>query len=389
MTPPPSTPLADPLPPPQKRPSQLLAGLIGGLIGGVSCLAVFIFAQPLIGPLVKSISALPAGLLAIFAASLGIVAHEFGHVLGGALAGFRFQFMVFAFLRLEQVNGRLRLALNRDLSLAGGVALSLPTDDANLERRYTLFIAAGPLASFLLGIISVLAGVFLVPAPGYLQLFLLTFGLISIMLGVVTLLPVMVGVMPSDGLRLLRMWRGGPLARRDIALVRIFAAGQLAQRPRDWPAPLVAEMLLPADGSAAEFFARSLALLHALDLHDTPAIASHRARILTLHPAAPDPSRAPFLLEILLSFILDHNLPAARNLLPTLTPLRKYLAPHSARQLDAISLHLQGQTQEALTLLSAPGAPPPPADPYIQDRHTELLAALKSPTPTAADTPSS
>ena len=87
------------------------------------------------------------GLIAvfIFAPCVALFVHELGHVLAGWLVGFRFQLFVIGPLRLERGDsGSVRLRLNRDPALFGGVASSLPTDNREVIRKFALIRGRRP-----------------------------------------------------------------------------------------------------------------------------------------------------------------------------------------------------------------------------------------------------
>jgi len=245
----------EPLPPSQPTPSLLPAALVGGVIGGTSVLTLFHFAWPVLLPLFRATSIWITFPLVVFVVLSTIFAHELGHVVGGLLVRFKFTFIVIGPIKIETHDGRLRLALNRQLALAGGVALCLPPDDKNLENRYAAFVVAGPIASFLMGILSLALFTLLLrafPDPAtlaYLKIAALTFGFVSTLLGLVTLIPMPNGQAASDGLRLVRFLRGGDVARRDIATLALVAASLLGKRPRHFNPKDVRTALIPPDGS--------------------------------------------------------------------------------------------------------------------------------------------
>ena len=205
-------------------------------------------------------------LIAIAAAWLGILAHEAGHVAGGRLARFRFQMLVAGPLRVEREGERIRLGLNRDGSLYGGIAASLPTGTQALPRRLGIMVAGGPAASFLLGAAAwaLLAGP-AAGAPPLLKALLAILLVVSGGLGVVTLLPMRFSGFASDGARLLRLARGGPDARREAAMLSLVALSVVGTRPREWPEETVRAVTGPRDGTPDECSANLLAYSHALD----------------------------------------------------------------------------------------------------------------------------
>lgn len=221
-------------------------------------------------------------LTAVVAGYLAILAHEVGHVIGGRLAGFRFALLVAGPLRVERdsATGRIRAGLNRELSLAGGIAGSLPTDTHALPRRLGLMVAGGPGASFLLtGIAATLLSGPARHAPPLLTTLLGIMLIISCGLGVVTLIPMRFSGFASDGARLLRLVRGGPDAKREAAVLAIVALSTAGTAPRDWPAETVRDATDMRDGSSDECMANLLAYSRAMDLGDTAGAraALHRA----------------------------------------------------------------------------------------------------------------
>lgn len=211
---------------------------------------------------------------------LAILAHEVGHLIGGALARFRFQLLVVGPLRVERGGDRVRVRLNRDPSLSGGIAGLLPTGTHALPRRLGLMVAGGPAVSFLLaGAAAALIGGPLAGAPALLKNLLGMMMIISGGLGVVTLIPMRFSGFSSDGARLLRLARGGPQAKREAAMLSLVGIYLAGTAPRDWPGETVRAVAEPRDGSSDEVTAQLLVYSHLLDRGDTAGarLALHRA----------------------------------------------------------------------------------------------------------------
>ncbi len=205
----------------------------------------------------------PSGLgsiVAVVAGAPGVLAvHELGHVAGGRLAGWRFVLFVAGPLRVERQGDRLRWGLNTSLALAGGLALSVPTDAHDLGRRTALMVAGGPAASLLLaGLGFALGGAWAVV------------GLISLGIAAVTLFPGRAGGFLTDGARLLRLARGGAGADAEAAVLAVFAQSVAGVRPRDWDADLMDRLGHAAGVSLAES-AGSLVTARAVDTGDADA----------------------------------------------------------------------------------------------------------------------
>ncbi|HEV3052578.1 MAG TPA: M50 family metallopeptidase [Longimicrobium sp.] len=218
--------------------------------------------------------------IAIAAMWLAILAHEVGHLIGGALARFRFHLLVVGPLRVERDDDRIRVRLNRDLSLYGGIAGSLPTGMHALPRRLGLMVAGGPAVSFLLaGATAALIGGPLAGAPVPLMSLLGMMMIVSSGLGVVTLIPMRFSGFASDGARLLRRLCGGPQAGREAAMLSLIGISVAGTAPRDWPAETVRAASELRDGSSDEVTGQLLAYSHLLDRGDTAGarLALHRA----------------------------------------------------------------------------------------------------------------
>lgn len=145
---------------------------------------------------------------------VSIAGHELGHLAAGALAGFRPLLLIVGPLRIERADDRVRAGLNRSLALAGGLALSAPIGVHDLRRRTIVLVAGGPLASIMLGVQCLAfwsASSAFLEARGSLAaaaaFSLLLGGVVSLAIGIVTLLPMRVGGFYSDGARLLRLLR--------------------------------------------------------------------------------------------------------------------------------------------------------------------------------------
>lgn len=228
--------------------------------------------------------------VALAAMWLAILAHEAGHLVGGALARFRFHLLVAGPLRVERDGERVRVGLNRDLSLYGGIAGSLPTGTHALPRRLGVMVAGGPAVSFLLaGVAAALVAGPLAGAPALLKSMLGMMMIISGGLGVVTLIPMRFSGFASDGARLLRLARGGPQARREAAMLSLIAVSVAGTAPRDWPAETVRAVTEPRDGSSDEVTASLLAYSHLLDRGDTAGARRALHRALELADRYPQP----------------------------------------------------------------------------------------------------
>jgi hypothetical protein len=203
-----------------------------------------------------------------------LAVHEGGHLLGGRLARFRFHLFIVGPLMIARTAEGVRVRLNTNLSLYGGLAASVPTTFHNLNRRMAVMVAGGPAASLLSGAVAIaiylVAGLHTIVPEGAIPVAwlgsqgVLVFGGASLGIGLITLMPATTSGFFTDGARLWRLLHHHPTAKRDTAVTIVGLLG-LTQRPRDWDADLVATACSGEDGSLFDTEARRLAYLQALD----------------------------------------------------------------------------------------------------------------------------
>lgn len=194
--------------------------------------------------------------------------HELGHLVGGWLSGFRLTLFVVGPLKIERTHDRLRLTLNRNLSLAGGLAASSPPPGTRLntedmQRALLRIVAGGPLFSTLGALLLVPSSLLLASLPG-LAIALGITGALSMFIALATMTPLSTGGFRSDGARLLQLIRGGEAAQQWAQLA-ILAGFTYTVRPRDWPRELVTAIARFGDRS---FDAVSAAWLRACHHED-------------------------------------------------------------------------------------------------------------------------
>jgi hypothetical protein len=266
-----------------KTARKLLAATVMGLAGvGVG----FAVTRLAVGPAPRG-EHLSAGekiarvLLGGFGIWLALAIHEAGHLAGGLSQGFRFVFLAAGPMWVERGERGIALRFNRTLQTWGGMAAAMPRDDRDLRRRFTVMVAGGPAASLLLALCSwaawdmlplglprFLAGVTAIASAGFLVATAQPFGA--------------GGGFASDGGRLLRLWRKGPVGEREVAMLALTAAAAGGERPREWTPGIVQVALLPADGSVMELVAHVYASSRASDVGDPDSAAAHLDRAIEL-----------------------------------------------------------------------------------------------------------
>lgn len=279
-----------------------LAGFGGGLLVGVLGARIGFELVPELG-LTRGQAAIVVALLPLMWL-LVVAAHEAGHVLGGRLGGFRTLLYIVGPLKLERTVHGFALGLNRSIALAGGLAAMVPEGLHDLRRRTFVMVAGGPLASFIVGTqflalhqaTSSLTFRGDAGFPGQLLgIVLLGLGLLSLLIGLVTLIPARAGGFYSDGARMLRLGRATEETEREVALLALVGMSMAGSRPRDWDATLVAASAAIADGGPFEVGGRQFAYAHALDRGDVAAARTHLEAALDRIQQLPPASRASLL----------------------------------------------------------------------------------------------
>jgi hypothetical protein len=257
--------------------------LLGALAGGVGMAVVMSLIRfPELRLSLAGWAATALGFVLVPLAALFV--HEAGHVATGALAGFRPHLFIVGPFKLERRGGGWTAGVNRTFPWWGGLAGGTPNGTDRLRQRMLLLIAGGPGASVLAGAGALAAiaaagleksDVLTGPAASaYLLVFV--FGLASLLMGVIALVPGQGHGFSTDGGRLLRFMQKGPDAEGEVAVLGIVGSSMAGQRPRAWPPALIAQALGLAADSSQGTAARFLAHMHALD---SGAIEEARRRL--------------------------------------------------------------------------------------------------------------
>jgi hypothetical protein len=207
-------------------------------------------------------------LFVLLALYIGVFVHEAGHAIGAMLARFQIiHFIVGPLLIAAKTGGGYKLLPNKDSSFWGGLILALPTNFDNLRRRLMSFVSGGPIANIVFGLVFAVlaAGVWenwktnipegLSTSNFNLWSFGCLLGIIgwmSISLFIVNVLPIRTKILPSDGLQILRLLKGGDVAQRSASFAILSALLRLRERPAALPAHLVKDLLAVKDNSADE-----------------------------------------------------------------------------------------------------------------------------------------
>lgn len=211
---------------------MLLAASAGGLIAyvGVTGLINAGFAEGLLSqssnhwPLV-----IACWLVAVWVA---ITMHELGHMTGAVLAGLLPLMLFSGPLQLELEAGKLRCSINRHRSTWGGLAVAIPRAGSSLEPRQAIWtVAGGPLSSVLVALVTLTIYPYL---SGIESVLFLQVGLMSLAIGVATLIPLQSGGFASDGGQLWQLLRSDARALQRLELAAIIGRNFSGHRPGQW-----------------------------------------------------------------------------------------------------------------------------------------------------------
>lgn len=238
---------------------------------------------------------------------LAVAVHECGHLAAGLARGGRFLLLIVGPLRLVNTRAGLRWGRNRSFPLFGGLASVAPRDASRIETDFGWLIAGGPLASLVGGAALVALAIGVgnsLPEPVGAWLFglwflVLVMGGMSLGLGLLALVPNRAAGFPSDGARLLSLWRGGPKAAREAALFSLVAMAAGGVRSRDLPDDLVARAIDPAASAddGTEVAARLIAYTMRLDRGEVTRAAENLREALPWAGGAPQMLRDALMLE--------------------------------------------------------------------------------------------
>jgi hypothetical protein len=291
---------------------------------------------------------------------VAVAAHEAGHVLGGRIVAFRLLLFIVGPFRLERGADGFTAGLNRSVLLGGGLAAMTPLGLHDLRRRTIVVVAMGPTVSLIVGAQLLAlhqATLPLLGPPGaaafraLASLVLLLLGAVSLLLGVVTLVPTRAGGFYSDGARMLRLMKASDQAEREVALIALTGMSMAGTRPRDWDPALVERCAGIADGGPFEAGGRQLAYAHALDRGDIAAARSHLEAALGTIAQFPAPARASLLLAAATFHALyDGDAERARSFLQQARGRQMLATPHQRRLAEAAIRLAEGDVAGAREL---------------------------------------
>jgi hypothetical protein len=289
-----------------KKIIKSILGFVGSLLigGGIG----YVAAKVLIGdsagdsidhPLQIKLLMIPLGILAFF---ITIAFHELGHVFAGVSQNFKFRLFTVGPFMFEKELDKIIFKWNTNFNTFGGLALCLPQDQVNLTKRYAIFVAGGPLASLILGVLTA-APLLLIdfdrnhPAGYLFDFFLFLLSMMTFCIAVATLLPYHTGGFTSDGGKMLTLLRGGQKAEVEVILLSHIASGTAGTRPALYDARLMHHALnLPIEYPSKPYF-HGFLYSHYQDIKDLDKTAYHLQAYLDGIDGVPDGYKAALYLE--------------------------------------------------------------------------------------------
>jgi len=167
---------------------------------------------------------------------LATLLHEAGHAFTGIALGMKLRAFVVGPFQFRAVEKRWRFAFRPTQLLAfSGAAGLVPLDPNESRWNEVAVIAAGPFVNLLTGAIAGALAYSAAGAPwASLWEYFALFATVSLVAGVVNLIPLRPEGLYSDGARILQILRGGPLYDYQRA-ARMSQAGSISPiRPRDY-----------------------------------------------------------------------------------------------------------------------------------------------------------
>jgi hypothetical protein len=173
----------------------------------------------------------------IFFIVIGI--HEAGHALAGVWLNFDFRtYIVGPFMWNKEQTGW-KFKWNKNVNTGGGLVVCLPVGTENLSKRFSIYAASGPIASLLLTALAYgvfrLISMYKTDGGTGLEItayFFLIMAVLSLIIFIVTAIPMHMGGFSSDGARILRLLRGGDTARFEVLVIKIIAHSTGGLRPK-------------------------------------------------------------------------------------------------------------------------------------------------------------
>lgn len=300
---------------PSQKPLRRAAPGIGILIGmgGGAIFGYMVGASAVRSPLLRETLRALSGfdLLALpFLILLVLAVHEAGHLVGGFRHDMRFLIYIVGPFQLSRSPSGIRFSWLFNLGTMGGLAAATPNPERPLKPQLLSLIAGGPVASLLLALAGLAASTL---AGGRLGAYGLITGALSLLIFMVTAIPLRAGGFMSDGMQFVEVIRGGRAVEERQALLVLMAQSLGGTRPRDLDGAVIQHVLSferaePVRRVAAHMYA----YLAAADAGDGRA-TQHAAWLAENIDAYPDGFRQSIAIELALHEAATGNVEGTRS----------------------------------------------------------------------------
>jgi hypothetical protein len=231
--------------------------------------------------------------------------HEIGHLLGGISAGMRFLLLIVGPLHLTRGESGLQLRWRFNPATLGGIAAATPDSARPLAPQLRCLIIGGPLSSLLFGSLGIGLSFLL---GGRLGAWAFLVGGFSLLLFLVTSVPLRAGGFMSDGMQLLEMLRGGKAVEERQRVTTILSQSYAGTRPRHWKKEIITQLLVQeCEEPMRRVVVRLYAFFQALDEGSIEEAALHSAWLGDNFALFPQGFRQSITLELALFSVLYQN----------------------------------------------------------------------------------
>jgi hypothetical protein len=266
-----------------------------------------------------------------------VAIHELAHLGVGNLVGMPPGGIVVGGFVLMRSGDRWTFRFNRRMIFAGGMAIPLPAKGAFRNASFAWMVAAGPIASLICTVACWLA--FRKFGNGGWDWIGSSFWAAAV--GLVSAIPMSVGMHRSDGARLWQLWRHPEQAGAWAAAVAVQAENMKGVRPRDWDAALTAQML-----ASPTAYGQMLGYYRSLDENDQTAAVAWLEKALASSATAGKVLRQCLYFEAAeVSALIRHNPEQARTWRERAVRLRK---PECGACTDSAIAISEGRFSDAL-----------------------------------------
>jgi len=196
---------------------------------------------------------------------LVILLHELGHLLLGLSQKFTFAYLMVGPVIFRKVENTFRFQRNRGFNLLGGFTVMLFPQEGNLRKRMIPYVAGGPLATLITGVLGVwlfldYGGMSaLKSADALLDTIVLGFSglftVFSVFVLFISLLPRRAGIVQTDGARLLSLMSASDDEQPEFLYYAQYQSSYGGTHPRDYDRSRLEKVLAAGEDSSFTPFA--------------------------------------------------------------------------------------------------------------------------------------